>query len=43
MKKQTKISKFMGWLLHYSPVSIDLSPEGLMLLFDRIKAESHEF
>jgi len=42
MKNRTRISKFMGWLLHFSHVSIDLSPEGLMLIVDLIKTDSQE-
>lgn len=43
MKKRARTSKFMSQLFHYSPVSIALSPEGLMLIVELVKAESHEF
>jgi hypothetical protein len=43
MKKRAKISKFMSQLFHYSPVSIALSPEGLMLIVALVKTGSHEF
>jgi hypothetical protein len=42
MKKRARISKFMGWLFHYNSVSIDLSPEGLMLIVELVKTGSHD-
>ena len=36
MKKRTRISKFMSYILRHNPIGPDPSPEGLMLMDDLV-------